>query len=108
MRAGPMRHRCSLQRQGAPLDAFGQPAPAEWVELAKIWAEIRSVSGRAWLGAAAEQSSVTVEINIRYRPGVAAGMRLVEGAMIYEIVAVLPDNQRDMTKLMCKTVNANV
>jgi len=33
-----------------------------------------------------------------------AGQHLVHDGITYEIIAPLPTNQRDMLKLMCKTV----
>ncbi|MOA40383.1 Phage head-tail joining protein [compost metagenome] len=50
------------------------------------------------------QVQVSAEINIRYRKGVVAGQHLVHDGISYEIVAPLATNQRDMLKLMCKTV----
>ena len=51
------------------------------------------------------QVQVSAEINIRYRKDVVAGQHLVHQGITYEIIAPLPTNQRDMLKLMCKTVN---
>ena len=53
------------------------------------------------------QVQVSAEINIRYRRDVVAGQHLVHDGITYEIIAPLPTNQRDMLKLMCKTVTPN-
>ncbi|MGE8468309.1 MAG: phage head closure protein [Pseudomonas putida] len=84
-------------------DALGQPAKV-WNELGPIWAEINIPSGRMYEAASQMQVTVSAEINIRYRKDVVAGQHLVHDGITYEIVAPMPTNQRDMLKLMCKTV----
>jgi SPP1 family predicted phage head-tail adaptor len=84
-------------------DALGQPAKV-WNELGPIWAEINIPSGRMYEAASQMQVTVSAEINIRYRKDVVAGQHLVHDGITYEIVASMPTNQRDMLKLMCKTV----
>ena len=106
MRAGDLRHRCTLRSYAEIKDELGQPTK-EWVDLGKIWAEINIPSGRMYLAASQMQVQVSAEINIRYRKDVVAGQHLVHDGITYEIVAPLPTNQRDMLKLICKTVTPN-
>lgn len=103
MRAGPLRHRCRLRGYLEEEDALGQPSKV-WGDLGHIWAEINIPSGRMYEAASQMQVQVSAEINIRYRKGVVAGQHLVHDGISYEIVAPLATNQRDMLKLMCKTV----
>jgi len=103
MRAGPLRHRCMRHGFVEGKDALGQPAKV-WNELGPIWAEINIPSGRMYEAASQMQVTVSAEINIRYRKDVVAGQHLVHDGITYEIVASMPTNQRDMLKLMCKTV----
>ncbi len=103
MRAGPMRHRCMRRGYIEAKDALGQPSKA-WGDLGKLWAEINIPSGRMYEAASQMQVTVTAEINIRYRKDVVAGQHLVHDGTTYEIIAPLATNQRDMLKLMCKTV----
>ncbi|HEN8706791.1 TPA: phage head closure protein [Pseudomonas putida] len=84
-------------------DALGQPSKV-WGDLGMIWAEINIPSGRMYEAASQMQVTVSAEINIRYRKDVAAGQHLVHQGTTYEIIAPLPTNQRDMLKLMCKSV----
>ncbi|AYN18880.1 hypothetical protein CHR29_20760 [Pseudomonas monteilii] len=84
-------------------DALGQPSKV-WGDLGMIWAEINIPSGRMYEAASQMQVTVSAEINIRYRKDVIAGQHLVHQEVTYEIIAPLPTNQRDMLKLMCKTV----
>ncbi|NDL70510.1 phage head closure protein [Vreelandella alkaliphila] len=89
-----------LQRNEQVRDEIGGVS-AQWVDVATLNAEIRSVSGRAYLSASAEQAEVTAEVLMRYRPDVKSGMRLVRGAEIYTIVAPLPDAKRTELRCMC-------
>ena len=84
-------------------DAIGQPSKV-WGDLGAIWAEINIPSGRMYEAASQMQVTVSAEINIRYRKDVVAGQHLVHQGITYEIIAPLPTNQRDMLKLLCKTV----
>lgn len=84
-------------------DALGQPSKV-WGDLGPIWAEINIPSGRMYEAASQMQVQVSAEINIRYRKDVVAGQHLVHQGVTYEIIAPLPTNQRDMLKLICKTV----
>lgn len=103
MRAGPLRHRCMRRGFVEGKDALGQPSKV-WGDLGMIWAEINIPSGRMYEAASQMQVTVSAEINIRYRKDVESGQHLVHQDVTYEIIAPLPTNQRDMLKLMCKTV----
>lgn len=103
MRAGPLRHRCMRRGYIESKDDLGQPSKV-WGDLGALWAEINIPSGRMYEAASQMQVTVTAEINIRYRKNVVAGQHLVHDGVAYEIVAPLATNQRDMLKLMCKTV----
>lgn len=98
-----MRHHCMRRGFIEGKDALGQPSKV-WGDLGMIWAEINIPSGRMYEAASQMQVTVSAEINIRYRKDVVAGQHLVHQDVTYEIIAPLPTNQRDMLKLMCKTV----
>tara|TARA_R100000027_G_C2216818_1_gene84803 strand:- start:121 stop:441 length:321 start_codon:yes stop_codon:yes gene_type:complete len=100
MRIGRLRDRLILQGYGDVKDAIGGTNKA-WFDVGTLWAEVRGVSGRAYLSASAEQAEVTAEILIRYRSDVEAGMRLVRGTDVYTIVAPLPDAKRTELRCMC-------
>lgn len=107
MRAGRLRDRLSLQKRDEVRDDLGG-ITHDWVEVTKVWAEVRGVSGRAFLSASAEQGEVTVEVLMRYRPGVEALMRFVHlppggNGEIYTIQAPLPDAKRRELLCMCST-----
>ena len=106
MRAGPLRHVCLLRGVTQTSDELNQPIKG-WTDLGKVWAEIKAPSGRMYEAASQMQAEVSAEINIRYRRDVVAGQHLIHDGITYEIIAPLPTNQRDMLKLMCKTVTPN-
>lgn len=102
MRAGRLRHRVMLQRLTRVPDDIGGWIEV-WQDVGETWAEIRPVSGRAWMAAAQEQREVTAEVVIRPRQGVEAGMRVAKGETLYLIEVALMDYNRCELKLMCKT-----
>ena len=104
MRAGPLRHPCTLRALTETKDELNQPVKG-WADIGKVWAEIKTPSGRMYDAASQMQAQISAEINIRYRRDVVAGQHLVHDGITYEIIAPLPTNQRDMLKLMCKTVS---
>jgi len=66
----------------------------------KIWAGKRELTGRQYVAAGGTQNAVQAEWEIRRRAGVVPAMRLVYGADIYDIEAVL-EQQDGSLKLMC-------
>lgn len=105
MQAGKLSARVSLQQPGTVQDEIGQPIPG-WPEVAKLWADIRYLSGAEAIRADAETSISKVSIQIRKRP-VTSTMRVVDLATgtVYQILSVLPDMQhRDRVNLPCEVV----
>lgn len=103
MRAGPLRHRCSLQSQQRTEDGAGGYIEG-WQEYANVWGEINSISGRTAQIAQQLDGEITAEINVRYREDVKRGDRLVHQSTTYEIKAPLPDNRTRLLKLLCTTI----
>jgi SPP1 family predicted phage head-tail adaptor len=90
MRAGPLRHRITLQSKEATQDEIGQPVGA-WTEVANVAADIRHLTGLEAVKAGGEVAVARASIRIRYRPGVVPAMRATVGDIVYDIKAVLPD-----------------
>lgn len=106
MRAGSLRHRVMLQRQPVVVDDYGGAVKdAPWEDVATVWASLEAVSGREFFASQQVQSEVTHKITIRFRPGVAADMRIVYGGRVFGIVAPLPDNRGTRLVLMCREVS---
>lgn len=106
MQAGKLRHRVSLQQPGTTQDDIGQPI-VSWTEVAKVWADIRYLSGTEAIRSDAAVSIGRASIQIRKRAGVLATMRVVDAAgVVYKINAVLPDMvNRDCINLPCEVVS---
>ena len=88
MRAGSLRHRVTIQRYELAVDE-----------------SVEAVSGREFFASQQVQSEVTHKVTIRFRPGVAADMRIVYGGRVFGIVAPLPDNRGTRLVLMCREVS---
>lgn len=71
--------RVDIEAPPAARDDAGQPLDGEaWVPVAKgIPARIRPLSGGEMVAAASVQSQASIEVTLRYRPGITAAMRLV-------------------------------
>lgn len=104
MQAGTLNRRISLQRPADGVDDIGQPLTG-WTEVAQLWADIRHQSGLQAVRADADVAKVRASIRIRYRSGVTEGMRVVHGATVYAIKAVLPDEAgRQHVDLVCEVL----
>lgn len=102
LRAGTLRDRITIQRRTGGKDGWGSPLPEGWEEVAKLWANVRHLSGSAAIKAGADVSVVRASIRIRRRSDVDAGMRVLFGTQVYEIEAVLPGEAREHIDLVCK------
>jgi SPP1 family predicted phage head-tail adaptor len=107
MRSGKLNRRLTIQQPGPARDAAGQPSTG-WVNVdggtGEVWADILYLNGRQYATSNAEASSATVSIRVRYRTDLNATMRVVYGATIFDILAVLPDEEdRDHVDLACST-----
>lgn len=103
MRAGPMKHRCTLMHFQS-VKRPGGGLTESWGEIGKLWAEITIPTGRIAAVADQLQGLVSAEIRIRHRADVIAGMRLVHKTKTYLIEAALPDNDQTMLRLLCSNV----
>lgn len=100
-----LNKRVTIQALGGGQDAIGQPIE-DWANLiadgdGKCWAEVKDVSGKEFIAADAENSAVTTRITIRYRAGITAAMRVLNGADVYKVLAVLGQENRTLL-LMCE------
>jgi SPP1 family predicted phage head-tail adaptor len=103
--AGALSERVTLQTMAGGVDAIGQPLPDNWADVCTVWAQVAPLAGREFLAAAAIATEVTARITMRYRPGVTAAMRVVHGADLYNITAVIHvKSARQEIQLMCRLV----
>ena len=110
MEAGKLNRRVTVKQLASGQDEIGQPVQT-WENLIPtgdggVWAHVRHLSGVETIKADADTSSVKASIRIRRRTDIDAGMRVYLGAVVYEIKAVLPDEEaRDRLDLACEVVN---
>lgn len=108
MRSGTLKHRIVIQQREQGRDAAGQPSNA-WITFAdSVPANILFMSGKQYATSNSQVSSATVSIRLRYRTDLNAAMRVVHGTTMYDILAVLPDeDHHDHVDLACSTGASN-
>lgn len=110
MQAGSLNRRVLIQKPSDAQDDVGQPGLI-WINLlatgdGKVWANVLYLNGAETLKADAPTSIARASIRIRRRTDVAAGMRAVLGATIFQIKAVLPDEEgKKFVDLACEVVS---
>jgi SPP1 family predicted phage head-tail adaptor len=105
MDIGKLSRRVTIQQQSTTQDAYGQPVQT-WTDVATVWAEIKDLSGREFLAAAAGQSATTSKIRVRFMDGILSSMRIVDGADIYNIKVVLREGKTSLLLMCEKGLNA--
>lgn len=86
-------------------DAIGQPAGVWTTVISGIRANVLYLSGSESIKAGADTSSGKASIRIRYRAAVTAAMRVELGSTMFQINAVLHDEQaKDWTDLACEVI----
>lgn len=94
-----LKHRVMLQKPASGRDAYGQPLDG-WEDVVSVRASILDVSGREYMAAGATQNAAVTKVLIRKRGGVVPAMRAVHGEVVYNIEAVL-DQDNGTLLLMC-------
>lgn len=88
--AGKYRHRVTLQSKAVTRDAMGGEVIV-WSDVATIWARVEALTGRALMAAQQAQSEVSGRILLRHRADIQPDWRVMHGADIYAIHAIIPD-----------------
>lgn len=104
-----LRHRVDIEELTDTLDSESGALSEGWASVRDseepdlFPAEIVPLSGREFVAAQKENAGVTTRITIRWRAGIRPSMRVVHGADVYNIRAVLPDpSLRRHITLMCE------
>lgn len=97
--AGRLNRRVTFQRKTLTTDDWGQPIES-WADVATVWANVRTISGVGFVNnefqaGGSEVSRTTASIRIRKRNDITHDMRVLVGSSIYDIRAVLPDEEGD-------------
>lgn len=97
-------HRIDIQKISIIRDPDTGEMREEWGDyLLLVPAHIKPISGREFIAASSEQSEIRARIEIRYRDDISTSMRAIHKNKIYNIHAVLDDNDTGYrwTTLMC-------
>lgn len=85
MRAGRLDRRVEIRRRLVAGDPYGGET-ASWETVATVWAGMRVLRASEINAAQGEHTRETREYTIRYRPGLAAGMAVVDGGHEYRVI----------------------
>ncbi len=105
MRAGRLDRRVTLQRRVITRDAAGG-AIETWTSAFSCWAERRDVRGSERLEAGAEVATHEATFRIRWRAGIDATWRLVEGTVAWDVEGIAELGRRDGLELTCRRTRA--
>lgn len=93
----------SIEQRADTINALGEQVPA-WSALhSGVWAQKQPVRGREYFAAGQMQVPADVRFRIRYRTGITAAMRVVDGGVPFDIVGepIDVDGARITLELMC-------
>jgi SPP1 family predicted phage head-tail adaptor len=102
MQAGKLDRFITIEQKSVVKDTFGAEV-VTWTPVINTWAEVRPISGREFLQAKQVQEEVTVQVRLRYTPGIKPAMRVTVQGHIYDIVYVQESNLAGVELvLMCR------
>ncbi|MEW9806809.1 phage head closure protein [Mesorhizobium marinum] len=101
---GSLRTELSLQASTVSPDGLGGHSQS-WIEVATLFARIEPVAASSVFGADQSMETVTHRVTIRWRPGVASGMRFVKQSRIFDIVTA-HDPDDSARYLVCRAREA--
>ena len=103
---GALRSELALQLNTPVPDGLGGHAES-WAEIATVFARIEPVSATSVFGPDQTVETVTHRVTLRWRNGVAAGMRFAKQGRIFDIVTVHdPDDSERY--LVCRAREAGL
>lgn len=106
MKAGRLRNRITLQKNESGKSPTGAPIN-KWVDIATVWAEVTSISGKELLTAQSLMQSTTIRIWIRYRDDLDTSCRIIHHQTgtdkdALDIKAILPDAKKTRLEILCE------
>ncbi len=99
-----LNQRVTIETQPRPQDVNDESEPLEqWQAVAKVWAEVLTLSGRQFELAQQQVAGATHAVTIRWRAGVTAKMRVNWRGELLHIGGkpVDPDGLRIELRLLC-------
>lgn len=101
MRAGRRNTKVLIESKTSTINSYGDPVDT-WATFSTQWVEIASQSGKEFLNAKEQNSSVSMVLTSRYVDGVTPEMRINYGGRYFNILAVFdPFNNREQLKIYC-------
>lgn len=105
MRIGPLRHLVTIERRvDTPTGTGG--SETTWTNVGDEWADIRYLSGLEALKSDFPVSIAKASIRMHWRDDLDATCRVVFGAVVFDVKAVLIDPRSQYIDLVCE-VGAN-
>ncbi|MFQ5774190.1 MAG: phage head closure protein [Kiloniellaceae bacterium] len=103
---GRLRHRLTIQAENPAADAGGGQGADPWADpitVATVWGRVEPLTGGERLRAMQVQDRLSHRITIRHRPGITPRMRIVFGARVFNVRAVINPEERDrVLELLCE------
>jgi len=101
MRAGKLNNRIEIEHKTESRDSYGGVVNT-WATYKTVWAEILTNSGKEFINAKQQHSSLTAVMTIRFTEGVTTKMRVNRKGQYYNILAAFdPDFGRREIRLYC-------
>lgn len=107
MQVGALDRRISIQTATTTRDSKKNAVVKGWTTTAEVWANRRDTSSREFFAAGATNNEQLTVLTIRYRPGIAPGLRAVCDGQIFTITGVSEIGRRQFLALQGKAVNSN-
>lgn len=102
--AGKLNRRVTIQKRTDGTDAAGQPL-LTWEDVATVWANVAGDTGLGTIRNAGDVPAAIkrYSVRIRFREGLDEGMRVLLGAVPFDIREVRMDYaKREWTDLVCE------
>lgn len=97
-----LRHRLTLEELSRVSDEGGGFTES-WVTVATLFADLRPTSGSERVETDRLAGTVSHDVTLRYRPGVAPAMRFKKGARVFHVLAVIDVEERKAwLKCLCE------
>lgn len=104
MRAGPLRHRVTIQNKSVVQNTYGEEV-ITWTDFAAVWAAVEPLRGREFLEGKQITAEVSTRIRIRHRDGILPEMQVVFGSITYDIHSIIHIEEREREiHLMCQEI----
>lgn len=90
------KHFITIVQQVEGIDEDGWPSH-EWQEFTKVWADIKTMKGHEFYGAATTNHVGVIRFITRYIPGIKAHMQIEYNGQQYDIESIANDDGNNRT-----------